>query len=239
MNILIPMAGKGNRFKEVGYTDSKPFIDVNGKPMIHRVIENLNITFSNDYKRIFVCLRDDYEKYDLENHFKEYFGDITFDLVVLDELTEGAAQSVLAAKKLINNYEPLLIVNSDQMIDYDPETSFEILNRYDGGLLCFFGDSNEWSYAKKSNEGFVLEVAEKKRISQYATAGYYYWKRGGDFVKYAEQMIESNDKTNNEYYVAPVYNYAINDGLFFNIEMVDNIYELGTPEWLENYLKYH
>ena len=237
MNILVPMAGRGSRFKDVGYTDSKPFIDVNGKPMIHRVIENLNIDFSDTFYRfIIVCLIEDFEKYYLQNHFEDYFGHDRFNLVVLDKMTEGAAQTVLQAKDLIDSDISLLTLNSDQMIKDGSIELFDEYKNFDGGILCFCGEGTDWSYAKTDDSEFVVEVAEKVQISNDATAGYYYWNKGSDFVKYAEQMIEHNDRTNNEFYVAPVYNWAIKDGKRIVISMVDKIYELGTPEYLEKYL---
>ena len=130
----------------------------------------------------------------------------------------------------------MLSLNSDQMIDYNPKKMWEIAEHYDGYIPCFWGDSEDWSYARTLDNGYVQEVAEKKVISNNATAGYYYWKKGSDFVKYAEQMIEQNSRTNGEFYVAPVYNWAIRDGKKIGIGMVDEIYELGTPEYLESYL---
>ena len=235
MNIIVPMAGKGSRFKEAGYTDSKPFIDINGKPMIQRVIENLNIEFDGKFKFIIICLKEDYEKYDFSK-FEDWIGHGFYNVIVLEELTEGAAQTVLCAKDLIDNDIPLLTFNSDQMIDYNPKETFERFEKYDGGIPCFYGEGTEWSYARYGEDGYVEEVAEKRQISNNATAGYYYWKRGSDFVKYAEQMIEYNDRINNEFYVAPVYNWAIKDGKKIVISMVDEIYELGTPKHLESYL---
>ena len=234
-NIVVPMAGRGSRFTEQGYTDSKPFIDVNGKPMIQRVIENLGIEFDKNYMFVLVCLQEDFDKYDF-HQFKDIIGHDSYDVIILDDVTEGAAQTILQAKDLINDDTPLLTLNTDQMIDYniDMWKSFE---KFDGGIPCFWGDSEDWSYARCGQDGYVEEVAEKKVISNDATAGYYYWKKGSDFVKYAEQMIEDNSRTNGEFYVAPVYNWAIKDGKKIAIYMVDEIYELGTPEYLENYLE--
>ena len=239
LNILIPMAGRGSRFKDVGYTDSKPFIDVNGKPMIHKVIENLNVDFSDTtYRFIIVCLIEDFEKYDLENHFKDYFGHDRFNLVVLDKMTEGAAQTVLQAKDLIDNDTSLLTLNSDQMIKDGSIELFDEYKNFDGGILCFYGEGTDWSYAKSDDSGLVTEVAEKVEISNDATAGYYYWSKGSDFVKYAEQMIEHNDRqgSNKEFYVAPVYNWAVKDGKKIVISMVEKVYQLGTPSHLKSYL---
>ena len=131
----------------------------------------------------------------------------------------------------------MLSFNTDQMIDYDVEGTFNKMKAVDGGIPCFWGDSEDWSYAKTDNQGRVTEVAEKKVISNDATAGYYYWSKGSDFVKYAEEMINANDRVNNEFYVAPVYNYAVKDGKNICITQVDKVYELGTPEYLERYLE--
>ena len=234
-NILIPMAGRGSRFEEQGYTDKKPFIDVNGKPMIHRVIENLGMEFDKEYMFIMICLQEDFDKYDF-TEFEKVIGHNSYDVVILDDVTEGAAQTVLTAKDLINDDTPLMTMNSDQLVDWDIERLFEMCEQFDGVIPCFYGEGNAWSYARTLDNGYVQEVAEKKQISKYATAGYYYWKKGSDFVKYAEQMIEDNSRTNGEFYVAPVYNWAIRDGKKIGIGMVDEIYELGTPEYLESYL---
>jgi len=234
-NILIPMAGRGSRFEEQGYTDKKPFIDVNGKPMIHRVIENLGMEFDKEYMFILICLQEDFDKYDF-TEFEKVIGHNSYDVVILDDITEGAAQTILQAKDLINDDTPLMTMNSDQLVDWDIERLFEMCEQFDGVIPCFYGEGNAWSYARTLDNGYVQEVAEKKQISKYATAGYYYWKKGSDFVKYAEQMIEDNSRTNGEFYVAPVYNWAVKDGKRVGVFMVDKCYSLGTPEDLEEYL---
>ena len=234
-NILIPMAGRGSRFEEQGYTDKKPFIDVNGKPMIHRVIKNLGMEFDKEYMFILICLQEDFDKYDF-TEFEKVIGHNSYDVVILDDVTEGAAQTVLTAKHLINDDTPLMTMNSDQLVDWDVERLFEMCEQFDGVIPCFYGEGNAWSYARTLDNGYVQEVAEKKQISKYATAGYYYWKKGSDFVKYAEQMIEDNSRTNGEFYVAPVYNWAVKDGKRVGVFMVDKLYSLGTPEDLQEYL---
>ena len=234
-NILIPMAGRGSRFEEQGYTDKKPFIDVNGKPMIHRVIRNLGMEFDKEYMFILICLKEDFDKYDF-TEFEKVIGHNSYDVVILDDVTEGAAQTVLTAKHLINDDTPLMTMNSDQLVDWDVEKLFEMCEQFDGVIPCFYGEGNAWSYARTLDNGYVQEVAEKKQISNYATAGYYYWRKGSDFVKYAEQMIKDNSRTNGEFYVAPVYNWAVKDGKRVGVFMVDKLYSLGTPEDLQEYL---
>lgn len=233
-NIVVPMAGRGSRFTEQGYTDSKPFIDVNGKPMIQRVIENLNMEFDSNYEFVIICLQEDFDKYDFKI-FDDIIGHTEYKVICLEDVTEGAAQTLLEAKDIIDNDTPMLSFNTDQMIDYNPKM-FGIAKQFDGYIPCFWGDSKDWSYARTLDNGYVQEVAEKKVISNNATAGYYYWRKGSDYVKYAEQMIEENSRSNGEFYVAPVYNWAIQDGKKIGICIVDEIYELGTPEYLEEYL---
>ena len=233
-NIVVPMAGRGSRFTEQGYTDSKPFIDVNGKPMIQRVIENLNIEFDSNYEFTLICLQEDFDKYDFKI-FDDIIGHTEYKVICLEDVTEGAAQTLLEAKDIIDNDTPMLSFNTDQMVEYD-KNMWKSFEQFDGGIPCFWGNSDDWSYARCSQDGYVEEVAEKKVISNDATAGYYYWSKGSDYVKYARQMIEENSRTNNEFYVAPVYNWAIKDGKKIAIYMVDKIYELGTPEYLEEYL---
>ena len=228
-NILIPMAGRGSRFEEQGYTDKKPFIDVNGKPMIHRVIENLGMEFDKEYMFILICLQEDFDKYDIIGHDN-------WEVICLPELTEGAAQTLLASKPYIDNDTPMMSMNSDQLVEWDNEKMFREFDKHDGGIPCFYGEGNAWSYAGVDEDGFVTEVVEKKQVSDYATAGYYYWSKGSDFVKYAEQMIEDNSRTNGEFYVAPVYNWAIKDGKKIGVFMVDKLHSLGTPEDLKEYL---
>ena len=234
-NLVVPMAGRGSRFTEEGYKDSKPFIPVIGKPMIQRVIENLNFEFVPEYKTIILCQKSDYDKYDF-SIFEKIIGHNNIEIITVEEVTEGAACTLLLAKDFINNDTPMLSFNTDQMIDYNVQETFDLMRQYDGGIPCFKGNSEDWSYAKTDRFGFVRQVAEKKVISNNATAGYYYWSKGSDFVKYAEQMIAANDRVNNEFYVAPVYNYAVMDGKLITITNVDEIYELGTPFYLKKYL---
>jgi len=234
-NIVLPMAGRGSRFRQQGYKDSKPFIDVEGKPMIQRVIENLNIEFDKNFKFIILCQEADYLDYDF-SIFNKMIGHDNIEIVKLKGITEGAACTLLTAKEFIDNKVPLLSFNSDQMIDYDPNETYSRLSLHDGGMPCFKGEGIKWSYAKTDEDGYVTEVAEKKQISNDATAGYYYWSRGSDFVKFAEQMIEADDRLNNEFYVAPVYNYAVKAGKRIVITQVDKVYQMGTPEDLEEYL---
>lgn len=235
MNVLIPMAGLGSRFSEAGYTFPKPLIEVNGKPMIQLVVENLNI----EAHYIFMVQKDHYDKYQLKYMLNMIAPGCS--IVQLDGLTQGAACTTLLAKDLIDNDDPLLIANSDQYVEWN---SNECLYAFtadgiDGGILTFKSIHPKWSYARLDAEGFVAEVAEKRPISDLATVGVYYWKRGRDYVRCAKQMIEKNVRTNNEFYVCPVFNEAINDGKKIRVKTIEKMWGIGTPEDLKTYLDHY
>ena len=233
MNVLIPMAGAGSRFQQAGYTFPKPLIEVNGKPMIQTVVENLNISAQH----IYVVQKEHYEKYNL----KYLLNLITpgCKIVQVEGITEGAACTTLLAKDLINNDEPLLFANSDQWLDWNSNEFMYsmVADEVDGGILTFEATHPKWSFAKLNENGFVSEVAEKKPISNLATCGIYYWKHGKDYVKYAEQMIEKDVRVNNEFYVCPVFNEAIQDGKVIKTFPVREMWGIGTPEDLKRFLE--
>jgi dTDP-glucose pyrophosphorylase len=228
MNIVIPLAGLGTRFSQAGYTLPKPLISVRNMPMIQLVVENLNL--EGNY--IFIAQEQHCVDYNLENILKTAKPDCT--IIKTPGVTEGAACTVLLATQYIDNNMPLLIANSDQYVDYDNNV-ISTFAKYDGGILTFTNDSPKWSYAKVEDDK-VVRVAEKEVISNEATVGVYYWKHGKDFVKYTNNMITKNIRVNNEFYVCPVYNEAINDGKHIVTSLVDNMYGLGTPEDLNNFL---
>ena len=235
MKIVVPMAGAGSRFETAGYTFPKPLIEVRGEPMIAKVVKNLNL--QGQY--IFLVQKTHYEKYNLQGLLTLIAPNCK--IVQIDGLTEGAACTVLKAKEHINNNEPLIIANSDQYIKWN---SFETISSFnhkdaDGGILSFTSVHPKHSFAKVDGNGYVTEVAEKNPISNNATVGIYHWKQGADFVRYAEQMISKNIRTNNEFYICPVYNEAIQDGKKIKISSVDEMWGMGTPEELNNFLTHY
>ena len=233
MNVLIPMAGAGSRFAQAGYTFPKPLIEVNGKPMIQVVVDNLNI----DAHYVFIVQEEHFHKYNL----KQVLNLIKpgCDIVTINGITEGAAVTTLLAKKYINSNEPLLIANSDQIVEWNSNECLYAFDadEIDGGILTFKATHPKWSYAKIGDNGFVSEVAEKNPISDNATVGIYYWKHGSDYVKYAEDMIQKDIRTNNEFYVCPVFNQAIEDGKKIRVKEIQKMWGIGTPEDLNYYLE--
>ena len=234
MKILIPMAGEGSRFAKEGYTFPKPLIDVGGKPMIQRVVENLDF----DCEYIFLVRKEHLKKYEGLKGTLEMITNKRMKIVQVDELTEGAACTALLAKEFIDNDESLLIANSDQIIEYEAENFKSLINLTDVNSIvwCFNDVHPKWSFVKTNARGFVTEVAEKRPISDIATCGIYWYRKGSDFVKSAEAMIEKQIRVNNEFYIAPVYNEMIQDGKTLIPFYVHKMHGIGTPEDLNNFL---
>lgn len=237
MNIVIPMAGLGSRFKEAGYIKSKPFIDVVGKPMIERVIENL----SCENARYILIGRKEHLEKEAET-IKKLQSTYNVIFISIDKITEGTACTVLYARKYINNTEPLLIANSDQLVEISIQEFINdsISKKLDGSILTFTDAelNPKWSFAKLNDFDLVTEVQEKKAISQYATVGIYLFNQGFNFVNGAVDMIINNDRVNNEFYTCPVYNYLISEGKKIGIYNMtfEEMHGLGTPEDLEKYI---
>lgn len=234
-NLLIPMAGAGSRFAEAGYEQPKPMIEVNGNPMIQSVIYSLNMNGNF----VFIVQQKHSEDYDLPIFLKNLSplaNSVT--VVEINGLTNGAASTTLLAEHSIDNESPLVICNSDQIVEWDSRQFLKYAgdNNLDGCIAVFESDEPRWSYALVGDDGLVSEVAEKQVISNTATVGIYYWKHGSDYVKYAKQMIENDVRVNGEFYVCPVYNEAIADGKKIGVYKVDKMISLGTPEDLEAYV---
>ena len=233
MKILIPMAGRGERFEAAGYSFPKPLIDINGKTMIQVIVENLNFPAEH----IFICQKEHYERYSL----KELLELISpkCSVIKVNETTEGAACSALLAKELINNDEELIIANSDQWINWHNEHFLTFLrnNDADGGVVTFISTHPKWSFVKVNDEGEVTSLAEKKIISNIATVGIYYFKKGKYFVESAEQMIRKNIRTNNEFYIAPTYNEMIEAKKKILHYPIAEMRGLGTPEDLTRFFE--
>lgn len=238
INIVIPAAGAGSRFAKEGYKDPKPFIDVNGKPMIENVLENLKYPNA----RYIVITQQKY----LENYIsavcdikKKY----NVEFVCVDGLTEGTVCSVLQARSLINNNVPLVIANSDQIVDIDFQKFIDdcLERQLDGSILTFLDEEQnpKWSFAKVDDKGYITEVKEKQVISNRATVGIYMWSKGKDFVNSSIDMIARNERVNNEFYTCPTYNYLIQEGKkigFYDISF-EQMHGIGTPNDLKKYLE--
>lgn len=234
LNVLIPMAGLGSRFKDAGYAFPKPLVEVNGKPMIQAVVESLGVSAKYTY----IVQKEHAEKYNLSYLLNLITPEC--NIIQVDGITEGAAVTSLLARDYIDNDSPLIMANSDQIVEWNSrQFIYDLMTKNaDGGIATFKSTHPKWSYAKVDDHGLVVEVAEKKPISDIATVGIYYWKHGSDFVRYAEQMISKDIRTNNEFYVCPVFNEAIADDKRIFVSEIKKMWGIGTPEDLNYYLSY-
>lgn len=228
MKVIIPMAGLGTRFANKGFKNPKPFIDIYGQPMIRRVVDSINLP---QVEHIFIARQEHIEEFNLA----DIFSDLNIKILPIHETTEGAAISVSMTRKFFRYDEEILIVNSDQLFHYDSRQVADITKQsVDGCIWCFYGNGPKWSYVKVDSNNLVTEVAEKKQISNIATGGMYYWKSFYNFLDCTDQMVEANDRVNNEFYVAPVYNY-MQPFQKTVTRMLNGIDQLGTPEDLQEY----
>lgn len=238
INIVIPMAGLGSRFSKSGYSVPKPLIEIGNKTMIETVINNL--TPDRQHKFIFICQIQHERQFNISSLLKKYTKNC--NIVFIDGLTDGAACTVLEAQKYFNNDSPMMIANCDQYIDFDINNYLDewLESDKDGYIMTMKANDPKWSYIGVDKNNEVYKVIEKEVISDEATVGIYNFKMGRDFIKAAEKMIKKNDRVNNEFYVAPVYNYMIENKLkvgYFNIGSVGKgMHGLGTPEDLEDFL---
>ncbi len=233
LRIVIPMCGEGKRFKELGYSFPKPLIDINGKPMIQWVTENINA----EAKFIFIVTKFDYEKYNLKHLLNLLENNC--EIIILDKPTQGAAETVLKAKNLFDDEDPIAIIATDQLLEWNSNEFFYAMaaDECDGGIVTFESTHPKWSYSIIGDNGFVTETAEKKPISRNASAGVYYFKCGSDFIKYAKQMIDKELTFENEYYICPVYNEMIGDRKKIRIFPIKKMWSFSTPEDVELFLQ--
>lgn len=233
MKVVIPIAGRGSRFTQVGILTPKPLIEVLGIPMVKRAVGSIPFVRSQDL--IFIARRDHEAEFGLTKQLNQLFGaDIT--VLFVDQVTQGAACTVLIAKDLINNDQSLLIMDSDHYFKTDLQHRLTHLSPDTDGLILVFkieANDPKWSFCKVDEQGYVTQVAEKVQISNLANVGCYYFSKGSDYVWAAESMINKQLLINNEYYVAPVYTQLIEAGKKIEIQVVDEMWEMGNPQDLK------
>ena len=231
------MAGLGSRFVERGYEQIKPLIEVRpGVPMIEAVVDSVGI----DGDWIFIIQK----AHDEQTNVREVLSRIRPEgrVVVIDGPTQGAACTVAAAKDLIDGFDPLIVVNSDNILDWDGQATYDWwlsprLNERDGLIATFNSDDPRYSFVRIDENNCIVEVAEKKVISNTATAGLYGWSYAVDFFAAVDHMIAADDRVNGEFYVAPVFNHNLSLVPWFSIvpAPIREFIGVGTPEELDAY----
>ena len=237
LQIVIPMAGRGSRFADAGYEKPKPIIDVLGRPMIELVVENLRPAISHGFVFIIQAAHD--EQYAVRDTLRKIAPGC--EIIELQGITQGAAETVLAARAALDPDAPLLIANSDQFVDASIDAflaaSDDDLN---GLIMTMHADDPKWSFVEVRDDGSITRVVEKEVISNEATVGIYWFRRAGDFIDGADAMIADDERVGGEFYVAPVYNRMVRAGAVvrpWSVGAVGNgMHGLGTPEDLRAFL---
>jgi NDP-sugar pyrophosphorylase family protein len=238
INIVLPIAGRGSRFAQAGFDLPKPLIPVHGIPMIEVVVNNIRPSCKHRF--IFVALKEHLDHLGMEDTLMRIAPGCI--IIPVNEVTQGAACTVLLARDFIDNDDSLMLANSDQWVDININDYLNEINskELDGLIMTMWADDSKWSYVGLNNQGFVNNVVEKKVISNEATVGIYNFRRGSDFVRSADQMIIKNLRVNNEFYVAPAYNEMISKNAKIKIYNVGKaglgMYGLGVPADLNDFL---
>lgn len=236
MKIVIPMAGLGSRFANIGIETPKPLIDVNGKTLIEYSIESLGI----DGDFIFITRKYDNEEYNIKlTNILKSLKPNSIE-IQLDHPQYGAADACLYAQEYINNEEELVITNCDQLLYWDAENFLynARTNNADGALLLFNTDDPKHSFALIENNK-IIELAEKNPISNNGLVGVHYWKYGKDFVSSAKKLLKEYKLFGlKECYISNTYNYLIEDNKVIYPYFMDNnsFIPLGTPEDVNIYI---
>ncbi len=237
INIVIPIAGKNLFFPEDEYPFPVPLIEFNGKTMIEYVLENFKL-IQGDKQFVFIINCNDANKYHLDDVLN-IITDNSCEIVKLEKQTKGAACSVMMAVEYIDNENPLIIANADQFFDINLNDVVEYFKGSDAGVITFNSVHPRWSYVKVDEQKKMIEAAEKRPISKNAIAGFYYFKRGSEFIKSCSKMIKKDASVNNSYYIAPSLNEMLLDGRSIDIFEIDNgdYHTFYTPQKIEEYKK--
>lgn len=231
MKLILPMAGNGQRFFDAGYDLPKPLIDIKGKPMFARVIENLWV---NNAQLTCIVRQDHVNDYEIDKRILEHYSDA--NIIIIPGTTEGAACTVRLAANTLGG-EPMIVANCDQLMRWDPKEFYEKIdtNLYPGGLIPVFTPNHnepKHSYCEVDKYGNLLQLKEKEIISDIATVGVYYFGDECKWIKAHEKQMAANDRTNNEFYLAPTYNYLEEN---VGIHRIDEMIGMGTPEELNEF----
>lgn len=237
-NFVIPMAGEGRRFKEVGITRPKFMIKVKKKTLFEWSLESLPLDISKSI--FFVCLQEHQNKFKINNFIKnimrQNYRKLDYTIINLPSTTGGQVETVLACKEHINNNRGLIIFNIDTYFNSTRLKSklLTLKQQKNDGLLGVYKSLDpKLSFIQVGKDGFVKKTAEKQIISEIASTGFYAFSNGSDFVNAAEYMIKNKLKTNNEFYVSELYNQLIKKSKKFIIDFAEEFVPLGTPQDLE------
>ena len=237
INVLLPLGGMSTFFESSEYAYPIPLIEIYGIPMVELAIKNCQ-SLGTSLQFIFVVKNDDCQRYHLDETLK-LLTDNQCHVVKLSNETKGAACSALLAISYINNDTPLIILNSDQLIDEDFSSVIRFFRNENAsaGMICFESVHPRWSYVRLNDQGDVMETAEKRPISKHAIAGFYYFRQGKCFIEAAMQSIKKNRSFNGMYYIAPVFNELVLESQKIVMYKIENskYHTFYSPQKIQEY----
>lgn len=237
MNIIITMAGFGTRFKKAGYDCPKYMIEAKGKTLFEWSMDSLMDYNAHVDRYIFVVRKEDDSSEFIKSQCEKYsINDIK--IIELEKPTDGQATTCLLALSECDDDSSILIYNIDTYVEPYEMKYNDLLG--EGHIPCFNANGDHWSFVKTDNNGKVIEVREKKRISDNCSLGAYYFSSAKLYKSIYSSFYSSDENmVNNEKYIAPLYNYMINNNHSVTMSLIDKekVHVLGTPEELESFLR--
>tara|TARA_B110000495_G_C22925538_1_gene540860 strand:+ start:295 stop:1038 length:744 start_codon:yes stop_codon:yes gene_type:complete len=232
INVVVPMAGRGQRFLDKGISTPKPLLEVNSEPFISHVIDSISFDEANFYFLI-------REQHLIENNFEEIFKrkKINYKIIPIKEETEGAACTVLLGISEMDKNLPLIVKDCDQIMNWSKKNFLEFVNRknIDGILVTVPTKNPGFSYVELLDDmSTVSRTKEKEIVSSFGNTGCYYFSKTSEFEYYANLMIKKNIRVKNEFYVSQVYNEYILDNKKIIHYPIPEIFSINTPSELEN-----
>ena len=236
LTLVMPMAGRGSRFKAAGYVTPKPMILIEGVPMVERVRQNM----PQADKLIVVALEEHapYIRPWAQGVCDKGEYVIGVHVTYIPEVTAGAACTVYGIIEEVHPESELLVANCDQWMDWSPAHFIDYCRRSGASVTIpsFRATGNKWSYCVLREDETVREVFEKPlfKASDIATCGVYWWRIATDCFSAIERMVQEDERTNGEFYLAPSINWLIReDGHRVLTYPVAQMVGLGTPEDLQ------
>ena len=241
MKVIIPMSGMSSRFSAAGYTIPKYLIEVDGK----KVIEHIVKLYPSDSEFVFIIN----EKHEAETNIVEILENLVDNKTILTipNHKKGPVYSVANFLYVIDDNEQVVVNYCDFSIDWDYDKFEKYVNETDcdGCVVCYTGfhphmlGSDNYAFCRMEGDR-IAEVREKQpftdnKMSEFASAGNYYFKKGIYLKKYFKQLMEEDININGEYYVSLIYNLMIRDGLHTNVFEIPHMLQWGTPHDLDVY----
>jgi CTP:molybdopterin cytidylyltransferase MocA len=237
MKLLVLMAGDSALFEVGGHRYPKNLVEIDGEPLVQRVVDGLRTAIDHASSSIFM-IRDEEQR-------RHHTGDVIrllvpeAEVITVPKLESGAACTALHAVGQIEADEPLLIFNGDQVLQADlPAIVAEFEEAgLDAGTVTFDAVHPRWSYVRPGPDGLIVEAAEKRPISRMATAGVYWFRRGGDFLEGAMAMIRKGASVEGSFYICPVFNELILGGRRIGAHHIerDNYFSLASMHSVDVY----